>query len=214
MTLSAARMYTVPRAWEGRTVAVMASGASMNLESAQMVRAAGLPAIVVNDTYRLAPWADILYAADRRWWEANPEAVTEFAGVKLVAQSGLPFHEVIQIQRSGQRGFDPRPQFIRTGGNSGYAAVHIALHTGAARVLLLGFDMHGKHWFGSHTRRTPDNRLLTDPPPHSFKLWCERFNDLRGASGAEIVNCTPGSALQAFRFSRLEDELKGCANAG
>jgi hypothetical protein len=170
----------------------------MSQEVADRVRAAGLPAIVVNDTYRLAPWADILYAADRRWWEANPEAVTEFAGTKLVAQSGLAFSDVILIQRSGNRG---------------YAAVHIALHTGAARVLLLGFDMHGKHWFGSHSRRAPNNRLLTDPSPHSFALWCERFNDLRGAAGADIVNCTPGSALKAFRFSRLEDELEAVEHA-
>lgn len=211
--MTTARTYTVPRMWEGRTVAVMASGPSMSQEVADRVRAAGLPAIVVNDTYRLAPWADILYAADRRWWEANPEAVTEFAGTKLVAQSGLAFSDVILIQRSGNRGFDARPQFIRTGGNSGYAAVHIALHTGAARVLLLGFDMHGKHWFGSHSRRAPNNRLLTDPSPHSFALWCERFNDLRGAAGADIVNCTPGSALKAFRFSRLEDELEAVEHA-
>lgn len=47
--------WTVPQMWAGRTVAVMASGPSMSKDVADKVRAARLPVIVVNNTYRLAP---------------------------------------------------------------------------------------------------------------------------------------------------------------
>lgn len=198
--------YCVPRMWEGQTVAVMASGPSMSQAVADQVRAAGLHAIVVNDTYRLAPWADILYAADRRWWEANPEAATEFSGVKLVGQAGVTLPGVQVMMRSGTTGFDPRPNFVRTGNNSGYAAVHVAIHAGSARILLCGFDMHGTHWFGSHSRKTPSGKALANPHPSSFAAWIGRFAELRGR-GAEILNCTPGSKLTAFPFVSLDEAL-------
>ena len=192
--------YRVPRMWEGETVAVLASGPSMSQEVADKVR--GLHAIVVNDTYKLAPWADILYAADRRWWEANPEAA-QFAGVKLCGQGGMLPDGVSVMMKSGTDGFDPNPNFVRTGNNSGYAAVHVAIHTGAARILLCGFDMHGTHWFGDHTKSTPSGRRLSNPHESSFARWIARFQSLKGA-GAEIINCTPGSAMKCFEYKPLE----------
>lgn len=203
--------YVVPRMWVGETVAVLASGPSMSQVVADKVRAAGLHAVVVNDTYRLAPWADILYAADRRWWEANPEAATEFAGIKLVGQSGVHLPGVQVMMNSGTNGFDPNPRFVRHGNNSGHAAIHVAIHTGAARILLCGFDMHdrdGLHWFGLHTRKSNDGKILRNPAHNSFRTWLKRASDL-AAGGAEILNCTPGSALRCFRFADLDSVLEG-----
>jgi len=31
--------------------------------------------LAINDAYRLAPWADWLYACDDRWWRFHHEAV-------------------------------------------------------------------------------------------------------------------------------------------
>lgn len=198
--------YRVPKMWVGETVAVLASGPSMSQEVADRVKAAGIRAVTVNDTYRLAPWADMLYAADCRWWEANPEAATEFGGIKLVGQSGVTSPGVQVMMRSGTTGFDPDPRFVRTGGNSGYAAVHVAIHAGASRILLCGFDMHGTHWFGPHTKRTPAGRMLSNPHESSFATWRERFSALNNR-GAEIINCTPGSKLRAFPMMTLDQAL-------
>ncbi len=192
--------YRVPRLWPGRTVAVLATGPSMSQEVADQVR--GLPCIAVSDAVRLAPWASILYSADRRWWQANPDA-QEFGGVKLCAQAGV--EGVEHMVHSGSEGFDPSPSRVRTGGNSGYQAVHVAIHTGAARILLLGFDMHGTHYFGPHTRRAPDGTPLRNTHPDAFTRWARRFSGLAGC-GAQIINCTPGSAITAFPFSSIEQE--------
>lgn len=202
--------YRVPRMWPGETVAVLATGPSMSQSVADQVR--GLRCVVVNDAFRLAPWADILYAADRRWWEANPDAL-DFSGIRLCAQPGV--RGVGYMQHSGTQGFDPDPSRIRTGGNSGYQAVHVAIHTGAARVLLLGFDMRGTHFFGEHTKRTPDGVLLRNTSPETFRRWVQRFDTLKG-HGAEIINCTPGSAISAFPFASIDEvlETSGLARRG
>jgi len=190
--------WSVPRIWDGKTIAVLATGPSLTAEAVEKVRR--LPCIAVNDAYRLAPWAEILFAMDSRWWRHNDAAVAVFAGIKVSLALEDPVAGVHTIKRSGEIGFDVRPNRIRTGGNSGYGAVHIAIQTGAARVLLLGFDMHGDHFFGKHPAP------LRNPKASKFAKWIGRFGALNGR-GAQIVNCTPGSRLNAFPHVRLDDEV-------
>src|SRR3546814_7286157 len=65
--------------WDGMTVACIASGPSLTAEDCESIRTAGLPAIVTNNTWQLAPWADVLYAGDYQWWKRYGEECT-FAG--------------------------------------------------------------------------------------------------------------------------------------
>jgi len=157
-------------------------------------------AVVVNDTYRLAPWADVLYAADADWWKRNPEA-RSFAGIKVCADDSLLWPEVMSLRHTGKVGYDPNPQNIRSGGNSGYQAVHVAAQAGASRILLCGFDMGGAHWHDAPA-----------PAAHLFATWIERFESLAEelkAIGVEVLNCTPQSALTCFPFANIEDVLHG-----
>jgi len=73
----------------------------------------------------------------------------------------------------------------------------IARAMGASRILLLGFDMHGTHYFGRHV--SP----LHNTSAGGFKRHIGQFQLWRG--GCDVVNCTPGSALTQFAFGRLED---------
>lgn len=191
--------WSVPPLWRGRTVAILASGPSMSQEVADLVHVAGIRAIVINDTYRLAPWSDMLYAADVQWWQQAKEA-SSFRGLK-VSVSSVP--GVLQLQNTGTEGFEPHLMGIRTGGNSGYQAVHIAIHGQAARILLCGFDMSnraGLHWHGAHPAP------LRNTDDHSYTRWVERFAALKNI-GPEIINCTPGSAITCFPSMDLNEAL-------
>jgi hypothetical protein len=171
----------------------------MSQDVAEQVRAAGIPAIAVNDTYLLAPWADMLYAADAQWWERHP-AAKEFAGLK-VSVSAVP--GILQLQNSGTDGFEPHRMAIRTGGNSGYQALHIAIHAGARAALLCGFDMSNKaglHWHGAHPAP------LRNTDDHSYVKWAQRFSALRDR-GTDVINTTPGSAITCFPSMTLEEAL-------
>lgn len=196
--------WRVPLLWAGQTVAILGSGESMSQRIADAVKAAGVSAIAINTTYELAPWADLLFGADASWWHNNPAAL-RFAGLKVTASDGCRFPEVKRLRNTGPEGFDPDPECLRTGGNGGYAGAHIAAQGGAARILLCGFDMRGKHWHAPHKTRNPTLR--------SFERWAQRFKGLRDALAArevELINCTPNSAIKSLRFMALEDALATC----
>lgn len=193
--------WQVPRMWEGKTVAVLASGPSMSKIVADEVLAAGLPTIVINNTYLLAPWADMLYAADAAWWQAHP-GTADFRGLRVTVQDVAG---TLKLRCSGPAGFDPHPGAVRSGGHSGHQAVHIAMHAGARRILLCGFDMHGTHWHGEHAFP------LRNTAGGTYGRWVEQFAELRDSAislGIEIVNCTPGSALTCFPAASLTEALR------
>lgn len=92
---------------------------------------------------------------------------------------------------------------IHEGGNSGYQAINLAFHTGAKRIVLLGFDMQrtdGKaHWFGNH----PGNMQVPSP----YADWLHKFEQLAAdlkVQGVEVLNCTRETALTCFERVSLD----------
>lgn len=137
------------------TWVVLASGQSLNQDQIEFVRNArkygkikGFIA-VSNVGIDLAPDADALVSHDAKWWVANPKA-------KLF--SGRKFSRMIV---GGIETFMP---FIRSGCNSGLMAMDVAKTIFKAdRIIILGFDMHGTHYFGPHSKglkNTTDKRFL------------------------------------------------------
>src|SRR5690606_24516492 len=117
------------------------------------------PVICINDAHRMAPWADVLYSSDRSWWP-HYKGVPSFGGLKFGIGSGIgkanAFHQlpdVSVLRNTGYDGLEMAPTGLRNGRNSGYAAVNLAVHLGASRVVLLGYDMGWQgakaHFFGS-----------------------------------------------------------------
>ena len=142
--------------------------------------------IAVSDAFRLAPWADALVSNDARWWRANPDA-HQFAGRKFS-------YEWV-------RGVEPikAKHPYRIGINSGLRAMCVAQeYFGATKLLLLGFDMHGTHYFGRH------GRLLPNTDERKFQRFIKEFDKW---SGCEVLNCTPGSALNLFPVADIHEIL-------
>ena len=221
--------------WAGATVVLIGGGPSLSVQQVALVKAAHeaqkARCIAINDAYLWAPWAEVCYFADSRWWEwqttgvAKPllglsaEQVRErfiaFAGQKCSIQhSGDNIHdEAVHILRNkrGQgnhgEGLSRDPTAIMTGKNSGWQALNLAVLAGATTVILLGFDAQPdargrEHWFGAH------------PSPTPAAFWAEMRrafsageNDLK-AAGVRVLNCSPGSALDNFTKMGLEEALE------
>jgi hypothetical protein len=195
--------WTIPREWAGRTVAVLASGPSMSEAAADKVRERRIPAVVVNNTFRLAPWADLLYAADAAWWAQTPKAFG-FDGLKVSCE---PVRGLLHLRNAGRFGYSDDADCVHTYGNSGAQAIQIAAKAGAARILLLGFDMHGTHWHGLHPKP------LRNTTPELMGAWCHNMKQLAtelALRAVDVLNCTPGSALTCFPGSTLEAALETC----
>jgi hypothetical protein len=88
----------------------------------------------VNDTLRLAPWADMLLALDGNW----PAHYREFSGVRLtgIEDDSLDAFYIGHRSETVQL----RPGHIVSIRNSGLMALRIAAEMGAARILLAGFE--------------------------------------------------------------------------
>ena len=198
-------MASVPRLWPGATVVCLATGASLTAADVDACR--GLRTIAINDAYTLAPWADVLYAADQKWWQWHQGAPT-FQGLKYtVTPQKIAWAGLEVLQHDGDNtlpGLSLDLEKLRTGFNSGYQAINLAVHLGAARIVLLGYDMHGGHFFGNH----PDG---TAPPfAHCLEAFATLVEPL-AALGVSIVNCTPGSALRCFPMAPLASVLERAA---
>ena len=125
---------------------IVATGQSLTPEQVEYVRiareAGKCSVAVVSNAYTLAPWADMLVSADHDWWRMHPQAL-EFAGTKYS-----------RMEYSGKvKGFIYRNHGLVNGSNSGLLAMAIARDVKKAqRLILLGFDMHGTHYFGPHPK--------------------------------------------------------------
>ena len=199
--------WAASRLWPGETVVCLGGGPSL---TAHQVAAARWQAriIAINDSYRLAPWADVLYACDARWWDWH-DGAPSFAGLKVSQDAKLSetHPDVRLLAPTGIDGFDPHPGNIRTGKNGGYQAIHLAAHMGAAKIVLLGYDMQptgGRtHWHEGHPVRTR--------PEVYGETMLPRFATLAAPLaklGVRVVNATPGSALDAFPRTSLARALK------
>ncbi len=164
---------------------IVAPGPSLTRELTESLR--GRQVAAVCNAYELAPWAAILVANDRGWWTKHPAAY-QFAGRKFSANR-IP--DVEQVKST-----------FGTASNSGALALDVVRDLGATRVLLVGFDFHGTHFFGPYTnglRNTPDRQRQVHQS--QFQQWAAKNRKV------EVINCTPGSMLEAFPRGRLEDYL-------
>lgn len=56
------------------TIVCVASGESLTRADVNYCRGKAR-VLAINDNYRIAPWADWLYACDGRWWDVYGNAV-------------------------------------------------------------------------------------------------------------------------------------------
>lgn len=197
-----APLATVPRLWPGETAVCIASGPSLTAEDVDYCRGKAR-VIVVNTSYKLAPWADVLYACDTKWWTWH-NGVPEFHGLKYTI-TAPPYGDVLRLKNTGTIGLELSPTGLRTGKNSGYQAINLAVHFGVSRILLLGYDMSlgpkgETHWHGDHKDRAK-------PPVLAFQPMFTGLVQPLAAAGIRIVNCSRRTALTCFLRQTIHEAL-------
>lgn len=197
---------TVERRWPESTIVCLASGPSLTLEDVEWCKGKA-PVIAVNDTHTWAPWADVLYSSDQRWW-AFYQGVPVFQGLKFGIHPLTPHPAwgVGVLRNGGTGGLSADPSKLCSGMNSGYAAINLAIHLGASRVVLLGYDMgrmgRRNHFFGEHP-----TRLRSGTPYHRFvQRFASMVEPLKQA-GVSVINCSRATQLTMFERRPLAEVL-------
>lgn len=163
----------------------LAPGESLTQELVDSVRGKA-KVVAANNAYDLAPWCDALAAADVTWWK-HYDYAQKYAGPKYGA---MAYYATIPGVNN----------ICRPGINSGLLAIHAAVEMGAKKVLLLGYDMKGSHFFGAH------GGGLGNPTEARFDLFKRQFRKYQ-PKGVKIINCTVGSALDAYPMGDLAAEI-------
>jgi len=117
-------------------------------------------------------------------------------------------------------GFSHDPRFIHYGHSSGFQLPQLAYHAGFRRLLLCGYDMHfaadydGKnerigsrprHYFGEYEDEQLQHWPSVKVKDGVFVELIEQFEKVKRLNpDVEIINCSPGSAMQCFPFADLE----------
>jgi transposase len=212
----------VPLLCPGGTVAILASGPSLVREDIDAVLAAGATTVAINDAIRLAPDAAVFYSGARAWWPRwtqqalwgeRHRLVNAFAGVKISLcidqdKPGVLPDGTILLANTGNDGLELRPVGLRTYQNSGGAAINLAMHLGASRVLLLGYDMgpdaSGRHHFHE------EHRTRHSSPYAMFRNLIQTMVLPLHAAGVEVINCSRASQLPCFPRKPLMEVLAAC----
>lgn len=192
--------------------------------------------IAVNRAYEKLPSADIVYFSDYRFWMRHRASLLLHQGLKVTVAKELlksvesgdivrddldstsvhaalwanpANHQQLHYHRiTGTDGLDTTTGCLRSGNNSAYAALNLAVNLGFKKIYLLGVDMrfdeHGRsHW---HNGYPEHNREST------YEKMAPYFSTAAAACallGVRVFNASPLSTLTCFPKVSIEDALAG-----
>lgn len=195
--------------WTDQIVAVVASGPSATDEPLDPLRDLGIATIAVNTSFRLVPWADMLYACDYRWWEKF-DGMPGWTGLKVSQDPACQLAgwgvRRVYANHASDRIEMKRVANIGWAGNSGFQAINIAAQSGARRIVLIGFDQGGpERWHAPHGPGHPTPRQA-DIDRHR-RATDAAYGQLLD-HGIEAILTSRRSALQNYPVMSLEEALR------
>lgn len=196
--------------WSDETCIIVASGPSV--KNVPLEKARGKAKFVaINNSWKLAPWADILYACDFDWWK-SVEGLPEFPGLKITGSRSASQQQSWNLQLLNVTK-DDRLNLTEAGtsgggGHGGFQTVNMVLQFGCRRIILTGFDLtlsHGVHWHGSHPKG------MNNPTPHNIGRMRRSLDNAKATIaelGAKVINASLVSELTSYPKMTFEAALE------
>jgi hypothetical protein len=198
--------------WSGQACAIIATGQSAKNANIGLLKGRVKVIAIKEAAVDLCPWADVAYGCDAPWWK-HRKGLPEFAGLKIGWDEKIPFQDVrrIKIKRALPNGYvdkilTDQPGVIGGGQNSGFQAANLAIQFGANRIMLIGFDLSGEHYYGRNDwfkAGNPDKSVFDA----CIKTWADNADLLRSL-GVQVINTNNGSALRCFPKHSIDDAMK------
>lgn len=182
--------------FKDKVVVCIASGPSLTESDCNLVRLSNCPVVVVNSSYKLAPFADVLFGYDSAWWKQNIDDVNKvFKGRKLSISNAV---RCLGVETTHEASWFQNFQ------HSGACAIGLAISCGASKVIMLGYDnkiTDKTHWHGDHIG------LSNCASIKQWGLHLANVKKYAEKNGCEIINCTRDTAIEIFDKANLEDTL-------
>jgi hypothetical protein len=202
-------------------VCCIATGPSLTLEQISQARRKGFTLVGCNNVWQIVPDLALLYACNLKWWQhywspalaahpaakwtTNYEAATRY-GLNWIAERNSP-------------GLSTDQSIVHHGHGSGFTMLNLAYLLGAERIVLLGYslayaaDYDGKarqpgsvprHYFGEYPaelQHWPSQKVRDGVHVELRDL----YRSVAEQGLIEIINATPGSALDCFPRMSIAD---------
>lgn len=192
--------------WPGATIVIIGTGPSLTQEDVSYCHGRA-KVIAIKDAIQMAPCAECLYSCGGdagRWWQRNGDSLNDYEGLRYTLDPAAEKWAGV-LENTGFIGLETYPNGLRTGHNSGYQAIGLAVHLGAAKIILVGYDLmpsaDGKdHFFGAHWHKAT-------PPFDRFRPLFDTLVEPLKALDIQIINATRRTALTCFPQMSIQEAL-------
>lgn len=197
--------WTAPPMWKGQFAFVIGGGPSVKPEHVEMIK--GHKVVVINSSYEIAPWADILFFGDTRWWMHNQKDVlSKFRnGMMITVSRSVKHPRVKNMARCAPPGLTDIPSVLTMERTSLTAVLNLMKHFKVRGIGLLGID------------NKTQGRQVHHHTPHP---WAQRpgwelaqRNELKSTviplqdEGIKVWNLSPVSAIDFWPHRTLQEVL-------
>ena len=188
---------TVKPLWLGETVYIIGGGPSLKGFNWQQLNTK--KTIAINRAVQFYPNADAVYWTDARVYMWYKKDIDKFKGLKFTVKAASNYAGKVNVLKKGVKfGLEAKRDSLAHGNNSGYAAINLAVHLGAKRIILLGYDM-GNEGSNSHFHDGyPVNATAENIYKNQFIPGFNILRELLYSKGIECYNASIHSKLDVF----------------
>lgn len=197
----------VPKLWDNDVVYIIGGGTS--LTGFDWTRFHSRHIIGCNDAYLLGDWVDFCIFGDINWYHIHKlkKEFQEYKGIKVTIGRHLVGTPGILSLRKKTRGLAIERDELAWNCNTGAAAINLALHLGAKKIVLLGFDMK----LGEKGNANWHVNLKDKPNPNSYvrfqRFYPQLAKGLTRFPEVQVLNANPDSGLTVFPKVRIDDVI-------
>ena len=213
-----------------KTICCIGTGPSLTLQQIDAARSGGFVLFGCNLVYQDVPDLALFYGVnlafyEHYWdkglrehpaekWTTNKRVVDDFDGMHWIAEPpGQPSEH--------RMGLSTDPNMIHHGHGSGGSLVSMAYRSGADRIILLGYDMKYAPDYDGLAKKIGSTQRHYFPGgeyPANMQHWpsdqvwggkhvqlIDWYRSIKKQGLVEIINCTPGSAIDCFPMMDIGD---------
>jgi len=168
--------------------------------------------IGINRAFEVVPWADMIYFGDYKFFlEFQHKGLFDVDSALITTDGRINHPRIVNFVNAGVNGLASDNNCLCVGKNSGHAAINLAVHLKAKRIILLGFDMSTEQ---CDVTRISDKKVMkvsgrshwhsgysTQPSLRTYPTMLEHFPSLvepLKELGIEVLNASPHSKLDVF----------------
>jgi hypothetical protein len=202
-----------------KTIVCIGTGPSLQAEQIQSARSKGFELYACNNAIFMAEDATLLYGCNHQWWDHYWSKVEHLPCEKWTTSAmASARHPINWINEKNAPGLSDDPSIIHHGHGSGYSLVSMAFRNGADRIILLGYDLkYAPNYNGPAREIGSEPRHFFGEYPASMVHWPSKmvqkgvhvelldlYRSIEAQGLVEVINCTPGSAIDCFETVDIE----------